>query len=193
MFFKNLILNIAVAAFVIASVLLLYKEVVTLRRDYREVLNNYNAVLYENNRLHTMAREEIKRYDEKLDSIMKVVGVKPNKNVEIVTFNYHYKDTTVYSVHVNDSVLCDTTKNVKMNFLISKECYEVSGSLTRDSLSIEKVSVKDKLRVFVGVQDYEKRFLFIKWRPFYKAVVYSECNGDTLAVEDYIRIVKHKR
>lgn len=193
MLFEKFILNVAAAVFGIASILLLYKEVTTLRRDYREVLNNYNAVMYENNRLHTMAREEIKRYDEKLDSIMKVVGVKPKKNVEVVTFNYHYKDTTVYSIHINDSVLCDTTENLKMNFLISKECYEVSGSLTRDSLSIDKVSVKDKLRVFVGVQDYEKKFLFIKWRPFYKAVVYSECNKDTLAVENYIRIVKHRR
>ncbi len=191
--FNNIkVLLFAIGLFVLLGItnIMQYKQIKALQESLRISENNYIAVVDENSRLQELTVDQFRKYNYKLDSIAKNLNIKLKPGVQVVQSTYTYKDTVAYRIEFKDSTIYNIIKGDTLKFVAPKGCFEVSGMVTKQGVDIENVAIKDELTVFVNVKGYDKKFLFFKWKPYYRAVVYSKCNNDTIHVEDYIKIKK---
>lgn len=157
----------------------------SLKSENKRLSNNIEALQLDNARQLELTKKELKKfYGAQLDSLADKLDIKLKNITNIVITKYVYKDTTVVTYK---------TETVKIqgseNFSISKNCAQIDATIDSTGITIKKIELQDRLTTFL-YKDYAKRFLFIKWKPYYTSKVYSECKKDTIQVETNIKVLK---
>lgn len=182
--------------YIVLFIILLLIVVIGIRNHYKKEVNrlknNYEAVIEENGRQQEIKMKEYRKfYEHKYDSLAEVLEIK-RKNIEtIIVTKYNWKDTIVKKyetvVDYNTEYHSEVDK-----FDILEKCYQISGEYFEGYVSINAIEFNDRLTTFT-YKDHKKKFLFLKFKPFYTTKVYSECKEDTIKVEENIKIIKDKR
>jgi hypothetical protein len=146
--------------------------------------NNYASERENSARREDLTTKEFKQYFTKYDSILRSLDIKTRNVTDVLHIKYSYKDSVVLKT------IRDTVHNTQ-DFLLSKDCYEIAGSVNNDVIKA-KLYFYDDIIPFM-YKDWDHRFLFVKWGKFYTAKVYSVCQQDTIKVKKYIHIEKNKR
>jgi hypothetical protein len=157
----------------------------SLKAENKRLNNNIIALKDDNSRQLLLTKSELQQfYGKQLDSLSKALDIKLKNVTNIIITKYNYKDTVIKHVAF-DTVKIEGSEK----FLVSKGCFKVEGSIDKTGLNIKTLELNDKLTTFI-YKDYYKRFLFIKYRPYYTCKVYSECKKDTVHVETNIKVIK---
>ncbi len=182
----NKYIFIAMAVLIIAIVLLFMNNL-NLRKENRRVSDNYETTLLKIDREQQLTKDELKKMYKKYDTLSNKLDIKL-KNIErIVKIKYEFRDSTV----IKAKTIVDTVHE-KLNFIATNKCYEISGFVQKNDVLINNVHVDDKLDLFIYK---EKPKWMLGLRKFWKrythtAKVYSECKGDTMYIEQNIKIIK---
>lgn len=179
-FLKNNVLILGV----IAIVLLLYLDNKYLRSEVSRLNNNVQAIKLDNARQQELTKSEFKDYYKHLDSIANKLQIKTKNITNVIVTKYNVKDTVIkHYVTKYDSI---TNSH---HFDIQADCYTIRGYYNNDDITTTYITSQDKQDIFL-YKAFKKRFLFIKWSPYYTAKVYSECKQDTVSVIQNIKILK---
>lgn len=162
-----------------------YIRINKLVKENARLTNNITALKIDHNRQLIITKGELNKfYGYKIDSLTKALGIKMKNVKNIVVTKYVYKDTTI--AHLT----FDTVKiSNKETFLFQKNCLIVDGVIDSTGITFDNVILQDKLTTFL-YKDYEKKFLFIKWKPYYTSKIYSECLKEIVEVETNIKVIK---
>ena len=154
-------------------------------KENKRLNNNITAWQLDNARQLELKQNELKLfYGKQIDSLSKALNIKLKNVTNIIITKYNYRDTVI------QHTTFDTVKIVgKETFNIDKECFKLNGLLDSTGLSIRNIELTDKLTTFI-YKAYSKKFLFIKWKPYYTSKVYSECKKDTIQVQTNIKVLK---
>jgi hypothetical protein len=161
-----------------------------LRHEYKNEIKrlskNYQAVIQANEIQQEITLKEYKKYyEDSLQVLTNKLKIKSKHIENVIVTKYNYKDTTITTYQT----VYEPGKDETLIFLGNKGCFNVSGSVERGNVTISKVEVNDILTTFT-YKDFEKKFLFIKWKSFYTTKVYSDCKKDTVLIQSNIKIIK---
>jgi len=175
---------IATILVMFATIFLLFKLYRNERADRIRYNNNIIALMESKNRQQILMVNELKRLYPKYDSLAKELKIKTKFITNIIETRYNFKDTLISKTIVKRDSLSE-----KSYFNLNEKCYKLSGYLKTDSIYFTKKELNDKITSFL-YKDWEKKYLWglIKLRPFYNIKVWSECVGDTISVENNIKI-----
>jgi hypothetical protein len=183
----NKVINSNIAIYIILGVIiyLLYTSNVSLRNSVNRLESNQIALTEQYSRELQLNRQDFKRIYSKEDSIAKLVGIKSKQIQQVIVNNYHYKDSTTNYIPYRD-----TTRRDTMKFIAPLGCIKVEGYTTSKGIVFTHKEYNDILHTFL-YKKYDHKFLFFKWGKYIDAKVYSECKGDTVAVEKNIKIINN--
>ncbi len=185
MFNNRIILSLlAIIAVLSLSTYLMFKLYQSEKEDRVRYNNNMIALIKAKSRQQEITAKELKELYPKYDSIAKVLSIKTKFITNIIDTKYRFKDTTI-----TKTVLKRDSISERKNFVIEKDCYNITGFVEKDTISITKKEFKDNITTFL-YKDWEKKYLWglLKFRPYYNAKVYSECMRDTIGVTNNIKI-----
>lgn len=178
----NKILIYVVAIFLIIG---MGYTIYSLKSENKRLNNNIEALQLDNARQLALTKGELKEfYGKQLDSLADKLDIKLKNITNVIITKYVYKDTTV-TTYKTETVKIQGSEN----FSISKNCAQIDATIDSIGITIKKIELQDKLTTFL-YKDFKKRFLFIKWKPYYTSKIYSECKQDTLQVETNIKVIK---
>jgi len=165
-----------------------------LAENVNRLEKNQNALIQNQSEQIELTKREFVKLYHKEDSIAQKIGIKPNQVQQVIVNNYHYKDTSI--VQFPTIKIGDTIKFIK-----PVGCLKVEGYVLRDSITFTNQRFDDILHTFLyrNKRDtkisfgkniaYDHSFLFFKWNDrTINAKTYSECKGDTIKVENNLKI-----
>jgi hypothetical protein len=163
---------------------LLFKLYKTEKEERIRYNNNMLALIENKSRQQELTIAEFKKLYPKYDSIANRLNIKTKHITDVIDTRYRFKDTTLVS-----SVLTKDSVSEKSYFTFSDDCYNISGFVKKDSVSLTNREIKDKITIF-SHKDWEKKYLWglIKLKPFMNVKVYSECKKDTIQVINNIKL-----
>ena len=158
------------------------------KSERKRFSDNYAAILTNKANEQELTFKELKNLYPKYDSIAKELSIKTKNITNIIETHYHFRDTLI-----TKSILKKDSISEKRYFSVSAKCYNFSGYVNIDTITISKKEFKDNL-ITILYKDWKHRYFFnlIKTNPFYSAKTYSECMQDTVSIVNNIKIIKHK-
>jgi hypothetical protein len=155
--------------------------------------NNVTALAEEKARMQVLTLKEYKRRDAENDSLREKLKIRAKDVKYQVEIKYNYRDTFIHSTPlgpVEKIPIHDTIYPAK-EFIFDEPCYYIRGFQLLNFEAITEHISRDKLTIFMD-RSYEKKFLWFRWSPYMTVKAYSECKGDTVAIEKFYHIVKNK-
>ena len=98
------------------------------------------ALIKAKSRQQEITAKELKELYPKYDSIAKVLSIKTKFITNIIDTKYRFKDTTI-----TKTVLKRDSISERKNFVIEKDCYNITGFVEKDTISITKKEFKDNV------------------------------------------------
>ena len=159
------------------------------RETIHRLENNQIAYAQQSSMQIQLTTAQFKLMEPKLDSIAKLVKLKPKDITNVIVNNYHYKDTTIVTVPLTPK---DSTSKDTFEFISPMKCGYVKGLVDTKNLTIRitDIDLKDTLDTYL-YEDYD-RFLGFLWKrnKRYEAVTYSECQHKVIHTQKNVKIIK---
>jgi len=180
-----------------------YTSNLELKKDIRRLENNQMAYAIKQSIQVDLTLSQFKVMEPKLDSIAKLIKIKPKQIRNVIVNQYNYKDTSISSVPVSstDLSLDDIDFGVStrsLEFISPIKCGYVNGKILNIPIDIDYSNIKVKLdSVSINpildtylYEDYE-RFLGFLWKKNkrYEAVTYDECQSKVIYSQKNVRII----
>lgn len=178
------ILGLVILGALILFTVLYFKQL----KETERYKGNYEAVVKDRSLQQELTYKEFKYlYNDYVAQLKELrdYGVKL-KNVEnLIHVNYFIKDSTIYK----DTLIpiYDTIKDYYCSdFTINADCWSIAGSVENNNVIINEHTSQDSILVVLYKQ--KRKCLFEKRRV--RAIVYSQCSGDTLAIINNLKLIK---
>lgn len=166
-----------------------------LKQENKRLENNYNALtndvktyrlkdssaVAETETLLLTKQEFENRYKETKQKI-KDLKIKINKLRSYQTTNI-ITDYKIDTIRLIDTIVRDSLKC----FEYTDNWVEFSGCLDREYLINSQITTFDTINTYLSKQ-YRKRFLFFKWKPYYKVTLHSKNPYSKITSAEYVEI-----
>lgn len=187
MLMKNIKLVIFVVVIILCVIIYaLYSQNVELRKEYQRLKVNQNTLIKElNSRQLTLTNREFLEMYSNLLIKFKELDIKSKKIENYINYQYRIKDTTI-SIIRKDSI------SQHMNFLVSKNCYSIIGSIYKDTVETQ-LSVNDDIDIILYKQkNKDFSWWYRLWHPSVRYIInaaaYSNCMKDTITIKKNVKI-----
>jgi hypothetical protein len=173
-----------IVVLLMSSLGLVYKLYLHEKNERDRYNQNMITLIKDKSRQQELTAKELRDLYPKYDSLASELNIKTKYITNIINTKYNFKDSTIIStVLKRDSIKNEST------FTFQNKCYTLSGFVTKDSVSLTNREFNDDITTFL-YKNWEKKYLWglFKFKPYYKAVVYSQCMNDTISVNNNIKI-----
>lgn len=172
------------------------------RHQRQEVTNNYIALKKEiegerkANGMYvaeiealTLQKNDFEKLCTEQEKELKNLGIKVKRlqSISTTSITHEYIFDTV-QVFDSVQILNNNTDTLKC-FKFTDDYVNFEGCFAHETCFATKIQTVDTLSVVLH-KNYRKKFLFIKWRPFYKVTIISKNPYSTVTGAEHISITK---
>lgn len=172
------------------------------RQQRQEVTNNYIALKKEiegerkANGMYvaeiealTLQKNDFEKLCTEQEKELKNLGIKVKRlqSISTTSITHEYIFDTV-QVFDSVQILNNNTDTLKC-FKFTDDYVNFEGCFAHETCFATKIQTVDTLSVVLH-KNYRKKFLFIKWRPFYKVTIISKNPYSTVTGAEHISITK---
>lgn len=134
----------------------------------------------------TLSKKEFERLCSKQTEELKQLNIKLKRLQSVSTTNL----THIYSfdtIKVYDSIFVKNVIDTIKCFNYSDNYITLGGCLGDNTINDLFVKTFDTISTFVS-KEYRKKFLFFKWKPYYKVTIKSNNPYSEIKAEEYVEI-----